>query len=605
MQKTISGYIFTLFLLFLNIQIQAQSFILTKYKVLEGYPDDACWVSFSSKGTYNTLTLGNSEIQLRDNDFNTVWSYKSSFNAGAGKAVFSPDEKHLIFTKYQNEGDFVVMNIVDKKIIQRIDASRDIQNLALSPDGNTLITTCRYEGKINVFARENNQFVLSQTVLGKTLDNSRYEVGSISISGDGKLAVTYAKGKQNIDTVLVYNLVNSKIQLQQKLIQKSIISLAIHPSGKYFEILTEEGLITYKLEKNTFSKKSTFTNVKYPKGVSFDPTGKYLVANLIKGIKIFNWNNGDLKELTYLEMHTRWIVDVQFSTDQNYLVTTSIDKSSIVWQMPNVLQANAPVKKTLNENNKKSGEHIKQNNDISDFKPSVTGKIFLYIVGINNYKYWTPLINASKDAKDVKNILTTRYTFDPGNVFEVYNDDATVKNILAKLTEVRQKLSGNDNLLIYFSGHGHYNSEIEEGFWIPVDAKKGQETEYLANSTLLKYIKAIPAKHIFLVADACFSGSLFSHESRGYVENVEQYKSRWALTSGRLEYVSDGQAGKNSPFAGYFLKYLKENQKKKFPVSELVLYVKNAVGNNSEQQPIGNPLKSVGDEGGEFIFYLK
>ena len=89
------------------------------------------------------------------------------------------------------------------------------------------------------------------------------------------------------------------------------------------------------------------------------------------------------------------------------------------------------------------------------------------------------------------------------------------------------------------------------------------------------------------------------------MENVEQYKSRWALTSGRLEYVSDGQTGKNSPFASYFIKYLQDNQKKKVPVSELVNYVKSAVGNNSEQQPVGNPLKSVGDEGGEFIFYLK
>jgi hypothetical protein len=30
-----------------------------------------------------------------------------------------------------------------------------------------------------------------------------------------------------------------------------------------------------------------------------------------------------------------------------------------------------------------------------------------------------------------------------------------------------------------------------------------------------------------------------------------------------------------------------------------------AVANNSEQTPEGNPLKDVGDEGGEFIFYRK
>ena len=94
--------------------------------------------------------------------------------------------------------------------------------------------------------------------------------------------------------------------------------------------------------------------------------------------------------------------------------------------------------------------------------------------------------NASKDAKDVKNVLTTRYTFEPANIFEVYNEEATSKNILAKLTEVRQKLSSNDNLLIYFSGHGYYNAEIEEGFWIPVDAKKGQEDRVSGQFYIIK-----------------------------------------------------------------------------------------------------------------------
>jgi hypothetical protein len=61
----------------------------------------------------------------------------------------------------------------------------------------------------------------------------------------------------------------------------------------------------------------------------------------------------------------------------------------------------------------------------------------------------------------------------------------------------------------------------------------------------------------------------------------------------------------NSPFAIYFLKFLMENQKHHFPVSELVQYVKTSVPNNAEQTPVGSPLKGVGDEGGEFIFELR
>ena len=250
-------------------------------------------------------------------------------------------------------------------------------------------------------------------------------------------------------------------------------------------------------------------------------------------------------------------------------------------------------------------ENKTASNDIVDFDPATAGKNFLFIIAINDYKYWNKLTNAKKDAQDVKEVLTSRYKFEKENVFEIYDDQATAANIFAKISEMKKHVGSNDNLLFYYSGHGYYNVDIEEGFWIPVDAKRGAETEYVPNSTLLKYIKSIPAKHIFLVADACFSGSLLSQTSRGYVENVEQYKSRWALTSGRLEFVSDGDAGVNSPFASYFIKFLRENKKTKVPVTELIQYVKVAVSNNSEQTPMGNPLKNVGDEGGEFVFYLK
>ena len=93
-------------------------------------------------------------------------------------------------------------------------------------------------------------------------------------------------------------------------------------------------------------------------------------------------------------------------------------------------------------------------------------------------------------------------------------------------------------------------------------------------------------------ADACFSGSLFNETNRGYAENVEKYRSRWGLVSGRLEVVSDGATGENSPFAKHFIGYLNDNEKEMFTVSELVQFVKIEVANESDQTPLGNPIKS-------------
>lgn len=65
-------------------------------------------------------------------------------------------------------------------------------------------------------------------------------------------------------------------------------------------------------------------------------------------------------------------------------------------------------------------------------------------------------------------------------------------------------------------------------------------------------MEPIKACHIFVIADACFAGSFFV-PTRGGVEDssvfTEKDSSRYALTSGRNEPVSDGRSGDNSPLA--------------------------------------------------------
>lgn len=230
---------------------------------------------------------------------------------------------------------------------------------------------------------------------------------------------------------------------------------------------------------------------------------------------------------------------------------------------------------------------------------------YLFVVGINDYTDWPKLNNAVKDANDVVNVLLSKYQFQFENVTFIKNESATRVNIYNSLRSLIEKITPNDNLLVYFSGHGHFDKLLNEGYWIPIEASTNSPADYISNSDILKILGSINSQHTFLVADACFSGALFADARRGYTENVEKFRSRWGLASGRLETVSDGMAGLNSPFAKRFIQYLKENEKEKFPVSELVQFVKMQVAEETNQTPIGNPLKSLGDEGGEFVFYRK
>lgn len=246
----------------------------------------------------------------------------------------------------------------------------------------------------------------------------------------------------------------------------------------------------------------------------------------------------------------------------------------------------------------------RKNTDGSVYNPA-EAKNYLLVVGINSYTSWPTLNNAVADAEAVKNVLTTKYNFDALNVTVLLNEEATRYNIYQALRNYIEKVSSRDNLLIYYSGHGYFDKLLSEGYWVPVDAQSNDVSAYVPNSQILKIIENINSQHTFLVADACFSGSLFASNTRGYTEHVEKYKSRWGLASGRLEFVSDGTVGANSPFAQSFIEFLKNNTEAKVPVSDLVQYVKKKVSEVNDQTPIGNPLKGVGDEGGEFVFYKR
>ncbi|MFK7947472.1 MAG: caspase domain-containing protein, partial [Saprospiraceae bacterium] len=228
----------------------------------------------------------------------------------------------------------------------------------------------------------------------------------------------------------------------------------------------------------------------------------------------------------------------------------------------------------------------------------------LLVIGIDEYVQCPKLNNAVKDAKDLIALLMEIYDFQEENITALFDENATEKNIIQTFRKYAQSLSANDNLLIYFSGHGFFDDVFNEGYWIPVDGELGVTNDYIPNSRITTMLKAIKSHHTALIIDSCFSGTLFS-QVRSVGHRFAAKPSRWALASGRNEVVSDGSAGGNSPFAVSVLEFLKDNKAPMILFSDLVQYVKIATSRNASQTPIGSPLQNVGDKGGEFVFYLK
>ena len=253
-----------------------------------------------------------------------------------------------------------------------------------------------------------------------------------------------------------------------------------------------------------------------------------------------------------------------------------------------------------NEIEKKIGGRLPE-----ETRSSIKSLNYLFVIGIDDYKHCPKLFNAVKDASEIVNILKEKYLFEEAYIHELYNEKATKKNIYNTLRLLATQITDSDNLIIYFSGHGEFVKEFELGYWIPVNSEQNAVDQYISNSEIKNILSAINSHHTFLMVDSCFSGSLFAKGlEKSISERKERDPSRWGLTSGRNEIVTDGKPGDNSPFAKS-IKYQLENAIESIGVASLCDKVLEVVSANANQTPRGEPLQVEGHQGGQFVFNLK
>lgn len=210
------------------------------------------------------------------------------------------------------------------------------------------------------------------------------------------------------------------------------------------------------------------------------------------------------------------------------------------------------------------------------------------------------------DAAKIRDILLDRYTFEEKNITFLKNPDR--KAIVKAFNDLRGRLTQKDNLVVFYAGHGIWMDDMREGYWLPRDASGANDpTDWIANSTIRNYIRSLKAKHVLVVADACFSGGIFRvrdafNRPDTAVEKIYEMPSRKAITSGSLKTVPD-----RSVFVEYLAKRLQDNQDKYLDAQKLFVSFKEAVINNSpnSQTPLYGAINETGDEGGDFVFVKK
>ena len=128
-------------------------------------------------------------------------------------------------------------------------------------------------------------------------------------------------------------------------------------------------------------------------------------------------------------------------------------------------------------------------------------------IGINNYQHVSSLNGCNNDAMAMASVLKTNANGDPNfkNVVLTSAEDYLSREKIED--QIRELFSGDCNVaLLYFAGHGAYDSDTDEGMLVPQDYKSAKDG--IRISDILNWAsKATKIKNKVVILDCCQGGS--------------------------------------------------------------------------------------------------
>jgi hypothetical protein len=240
--------------------------------------------------------------------------------------------------------------------------------------------------------------------------------------------------------------------------------------------------------------------------------------------------------------------------------------------------------------------------------PQQSGRYFALIVGIDEYQYLPHLRTARNDAQKLATVLSDQYGFKTQLLLNASRDQ-----IIGALDQYRHSLDESDSLLIYYAGHGYFDEAAGLAYWAPTDAGQDTYARWVEATVITGTAKAIPARHVLVISDSCYSGMLTRDatlsrptDRANYVQRMAGTRSRNVMSSGGNEPVADsdtpGHDPSHSVFANVLLQDLRQFQSDEFTAEQLFVQIKEEVGGRSKQLPQYNPIRDSSHEGGDFVF---
>jgi hypothetical protein len=241
------------------------------------------------------------------------------------------------------------------------------------------------------------------------------------------------------------------------------------------------------------------------------------------------------------------------------------------------------------------------------------GRYYAVVIGNAQYENWPAVPSAEHDARAMQALLHDAYGFEVTLLI-----NAKRAKILSVLYAFSQTLGENDNLIVFYAGHGKRDLRNRHGWWLPADAARDDDarTNWLPNQEVSDRLALAAARHILVLADASYVGditrgaplpapsNMSAAQWTKYIDAVKKRRGRLALSSGADEPLPG--SGGSSRFTATLIEVLRRQQGV-VPASRIHREVVDALtsGTATSAVPTFAPLQSAFHEGVDFLFERK
>ena len=251
-----------------------------------------------------------------------------------------------------------------------------------------------------------------------------------------------------------------------------------------------------------------------------------------------------------------------------------------------------------------NGSQEAEPQEIIKLKP--TGKYYALLIGNSDYdnkgKY-DDLKSPKNDVIKLSKLFKSKYNFEK----VITGIDVTRDEFFDKIDELKDLVTDNDYVLIYYSGHGE---KVEnERYWIPVNGSKNNKRNWFnvddLTSSFVGVNPEIPSTHLALLVDSCWfavKGSSNVKNKKMSLEKLLRSRAAIVMASGNDEFVDEPGVG-NSDFAKVIISEL-ENSNTAMRLHNIFMKVSEELG-NLDQNPFYRPMNLWNHKCGDFIFIPK